>query len=101
MKPETIAIISAAIAFLSAGFAAWTIYEARKGNNLSRLTSLLEFRKHYLELMENEHKKAEFLPKQSSGMQSVHNTYAELDSKLRDVNNQIDLYHNQVIENKL
>jgi hypothetical protein len=51
--------------------------------------------------MENEHKKAEFLPKQSSGMQSVHNTYAELDSKLRDVNNQIDLYHNQVIENKL
>lgn len=101
MSTETISIISAVIAVLSAIFAGWTIKEAKKGNDLARLNSLLSFRTHYLQLMEHQHKLAELMPPQSSGMQSIRDTYADLDSKLREINTQIELYHNKIVDNKI
>lgn len=101
MSTETISIISAVIAVFSAIFAGWTIKEAKKGNDLARLNSLLSFRTHYLQLMEHQHKLAELTLPQSSGMQSIRDTYADLDSKLRDVNTQIELYHNKIVDNKI
>lgn len=101
MSPETISIISAVVAVFSAMFAGWTIKEAKKGNDLARLNSLLSFRSHYLQLMEHQHKLAELMPSNSMGMQSIRDTYADLDTKLREVNAQIELYHNKLIKNKI
>ncbi|PML05150.1 hypothetical protein BCT86_13730 [Vibrio breoganii] len=101
VSPETISIISAVIAVFSAIFAGWTIKEAKKGNDLARLNSLLSFRTHYLQLMEHQHTLAKSMPPKSSGMQSIRDIYADLDTKLREVNTQIELYHNKVVENKI
>ena len=101
MSPELITITSALIAFFSALFAGWTIKETKKGNEMARLNSLLSFRTHYLQLMEHQHKVADLMPSNSKGIQSVRDTYADLDDKLRAVNSQINLYHNKLIENKI
>ncbi|QYJ80479.1 hypothetical protein [Shewanella acanthi] len=98
---ETIAIISALVAGLSALYARWSAREARKANDIGRLNSLLAFRQHYLELMAHQEKLAQLMPSSSSGMEACRNAYADLDSKLREINQEISDYHIKVVENKI
>ncbi len=44
---------------------------------------------------------AKLLESSSSGMKSVSDTHADLDSKLRQVTAELDLYHSKVVKNKL
>ncbi|WP_456380058.1 hypothetical protein [Thiolapillus sp.] len=101
MTSELIAFISFLVAGLSALYARWAVKEAKKSNDIGRLNSLLSLRIHYLQLMENQHKLAKLMPNNSKGMELARNTYADLDTKLREVHSQIDFYHRKVVENKL
>ena len=101
MSPELISIIAILVASLSALYSRYAYKEAQKSNNLSRLNSLLSFRKHYLELIEHQYKLAETLPSGSKGMQMTIDSCANLDSKLREISKEIELYHNKVVTNKI
>jgi hypothetical protein len=94
-------ILALLISLLSALYARRALNESKKANDIGRLNSLLALRVHYLQLMEHQHKVAELMPSNSKGMQSVRNTYCELDGKLREVNSQIDSYHNKVVSNEI
>ncbi len=98
---ETISIISALVAVLSALYARWSVKEARKANDIGRLNSLLAFRQHYLELMVHQEKLAQIMPSSSRGLEACHNAYADLDSKLREINQEISSYHIKVVANKI
>lgn len=90
---DLIAIGAALIASLAALYARWSANEAKKANDIGRLNALLALRQHYLELMNHQAKLAELLKTSPSGSQAVRETYAELDTKLRDVSCEIDKYH--------
>lgn len=66
---------------------------ARRANDLGRLNSLLSLRTHYLALMEHQGKLAELLNNLPSGLKAAQDSYAELDTKLREVSYEIDKYH--------
>ncbi|MEL4244652.1 hypothetical protein [Shewanella xiamenensis] len=98
---ETISIIAVLVSVLSALYARWSAKEAQKANDIGRLNSLLAFRQHYLELMAHQEKLAELMPSSSGGLEACRNSYAELDSKLREINQEINSYHIKVVENKI
>ena len=98
---DAIAIVAAIIAFLSAYYARRAINEAKKANELSRMNALLSFRKHYLELMEHQVKMAEVIKTSESGMQAVREKYADLDSKLREIHDELEPYHTKVVANEI
>ncbi|AXF84476.1 hypothetical protein DTO96_100184 [Ephemeroptericola cinctiostellae] len=97
---ETIAIFTTLAAPLSALYAFWSAKEARKANDVGRLNALLAFRQHYIELIEQQIKLAEVLQTSPSGLEAVQNEHANLDSKLREINQQINSYHYKVVTNK-
>ena len=101
LSAETISILSALVAALSALYARWSYKEARRANDIGRLNSLLAFRQHYLELMANQKKLAELLKSSQSCLAACQNTYANLDFKLREINQEITNYHEKVVENKI
>ena len=82
---------------LAALYARWTVGEAKHSNELSRLNSLLALRTHYLELMRNQERLSEFFKGMPSGLKEVHDTYAHLDIKLREINYEIDMFHKKLI----
>lgn len=69
----------------------------KKQTILAVLTSLLALRKHYLELMNHQIKLAELFGDSASGAQAARDTYAELDTKLRDVSLEIEQYHADLV----
>ena len=101
LSAETISILSALVAALSALYARWSYKEARRANDIGRLNYLLAFRQHYLELMANQKKLAELLKSSQSCLAACQNTYANLDFKLREINQEITNYHEKVVENKI
>lgn len=98
---ETISVISALVAGLSAWYAYRSVKEAHRANDIGRLNSLLAFRQHYLELLTNQEKLAELLKSSPSGLEACRNTYTNLDLKLREINQEITNYHEKVVENKI
>jgi len=66
---------------------------ARRANDQSRLNALLALRTHYLALMDHQGKLAEFLSNLPSGLKAAQDSYADLDTKLREVSREIDTYH--------
>lgn len=97
---DVLAIIAVLIAASSALYARWSAKEARKSNDIGRLNALLAFRAHYLELMAHKARIAEQL-KGMSGGEKAYKAYAELDSKLREVNKEIDEYHEKVVASEI
>ncbi|AYC32137.1 hypothetical protein D3880_06950 [Pseudomonas cavernae] len=97
---ELIAIGAALIAGLAALYARWSAHEAKKANDIGRLNALLALRQHYLELMNHQVKLAEFLKSSPSGTQAARETYAELDTKLRDVSREIEKYHGNLVSER-
>ena len=97
---DVAAIIALLAAALSALYARWSAAEARKANDIGRLNALLAFRAHYLELMAQKGRVAEQL-KSMKGAEMAYEAYAELDSKLGEVNKEIDSYHNKVVTSKI
>jgi len=97
---DVIAVIAALVALLAAIYSRWSAKEATKANDIGRLNALLSFRKHYLELMQHQKIMAEMLKGSDSGMQAATEKYADLDSKLRQVNLELDQYHNKIVNNK-
>ena len=65
------------------------------------MNSLLSFRNHYLELMKQQEKMGEILKNSKSGTQAVQDKYSELDTKLREVNKELDKYHDKVIKDDI
>lgn len=74
------------VAALSAFYARWSVKDVRKANHISQLNALLAFRAHYLELMTQNGRIAE----QLKGMQGSERAFEAFDSKLREVNREID-----------
>lgn len=101
MNTEIIAVIAVLISILSALYARKSVKEASRANDLSRMNALLSFRQHYLELMTHQQDLAQMLQTSPSGLEAVRNTYAELDTKLREVSKEIEGYHAKVIGNKI
>lgn len=97
---DVIAIIAVLVAALSALYARWSVKEARKANDIGRLNALLAFRAHYLELMAQNGRIAEQL-KGMQGAEKAFEAYAELDSKLREVNREINCYHGKVVASEI
>ncbi|MEG0010259.1 MAG: hypothetical protein RR721_19310 [Aeromonas sp.] len=96
-----VTMIAVFIAACSALYARSAAKEAKRANDIGRLNALLSLRQHYLELMRHQEAMAELLESSSSGMKAVRDTYADLDSKLRQVTAELDLYHPKVVKNKL
>ena len=96
-----ISVIATLIATLSALYARWSAKEAKKANNIGRLNALLSFRQHYLESIQHQEKMVETLGGIPSGMQSIHETHAKLDTKLREVLSELEKYHNKVINDEI
>jgi hypothetical protein len=94
---ELITITATLIAGLAALYARWSACEAKKANDIGRLNALIALRQHYLELMNHQVKLAELFKGSSSGTQAVNETYAELDTKLRNVSHEIDKYHGNLM----
>ena len=92
-------ILAVLVSSLSALYARWALNEAKKANDIGRLSSLLAFRQHYLELMRHQLNLGETLKNSQSGMQAVQDTYSDLDTKLREVNKEIKGYHRKVVGN--
>ena len=94
-------LLLAGLALLASAFAALyarsSASEARKANDIGRLNALLALRSHYLSLLQNQAKLAEGLRHLPSGMQAVQDTYADLDTKLREVGREIDKQHASII----
>lgn len=93
---DVVSAISALVAGFSALYARWSVNEASKANDIGRLNALLAIRLHYLELMARQAHLAE----QLNGMQGAENAfaaYAELDTKLGEINKAITQYHETVI----
>lgn len=92
----------AALALLASGLAAlyarWSAREAKRANDIGRLNALLSLRAHYLALMQHQEKLTQVLSNSPNGLQAVRNTYADLDSKLREVNHEIEKQHADIIE---
>lgn len=78
-------------------YARWCAREAKKANDIGNLNALLALRTHYLALMQNQEKLAQLLAHSPSGLQAAQNTYADLDLKLREVNQEIDKRHTFII----
>src|SRR5690606_6574378 len=97
---DIVAIVSLLAAALSALYARWSAAEAKKANDIGRLNALLAFRAHYLELMAQKGRVAEQL-KGMKGAEKAYEEYAELDSKLRQVNKEIESYHSKVVASKI
>jgi peptidoglycan hydrolase CwlO-like protein len=95
------AILSSLVAILSALYARWSAKEARRANDIGRLNTLLSFQNQYLELMQQQAKIAAVLENSNSGMQAVKNKHAELDSKLREINSELEHYHSKIVKNKI
>lgn len=100
LSAETISIISALVAALSALYARWSVKEARRANDIGRLNSLLAFRQHYLQLLAHEENLAQLLQSSPSGLEDCRNTYATLDQKLGEINEEITTYHTKLVRNK-
>jgi len=98
---DVIATIATLIAILSAIFSYRSVIQAKRANDIGRLNALLSFRKHYLELMEHQSKLAEVLKGSEGGLERVREAYADLDSKLREVGEQLDAYHDKVIGDEI
>ncbi|MFM4977446.1 hypothetical protein [Aeromonas rivipollensis] len=96
-----VAVTAALIAAFSALYARRSAKEARRANDIGRLNALLSLRQHYLERMRYLEVMVKQLEHSQSGKQSVEDTYADLDSKLRQVAAEIDLYHSKVVKNKM
>lgn len=97
---DFVAIIALLAAALSALYARWSAAEAKKANDTGRLNALLAFRAHYLELMAQKGRVAEQL-QGMKGADKAYEAYADLDSKLRDVNKEIAVYHSKVVASKI
>lgn len=94
-------VVIAVLALLASGLAAVysrrSVGEARKANDIGRLNALLALRSHYLELMQHQEKLAQLLNGSSEGLKAAHSAYADLDSKLGEVNREIEKQHAAVI----
>lgn len=90
---SALALLASALAAL---YARWSAREARKANDIGRLNALLGLRIHYLALIQHQEKLAELLNHSPSGLQAVQKSYAELDTKLREVNQEIERQHSSV-----
>ena len=94
-------LLLAALALLASGLAAlyarWSAGEARKANDIGRLNALLALRTHYLALLRHQEDLAKILQSSPGGLQAVQNTYADLDTKLREVNREIDKQHAGIV----
>lgn len=97
---DFVAIIALLTAALSALYARWSAIEAKKSNDIGRLKALLAFRAHYLELMSQNGRIAEQL-QGMKGAEKAYEAYADLDSKLREINKEIAEYHSIVIVSKI
>lgn len=94
----SLSLLAVLISGLAAIYARWSAQEAKKANDMLRLNGLLSLRVHYLELMRHQEHLAKLLGTSTNGLQSVQNTYADLDLKLRQVNSEIDKYHSSFLK---
>ena len=92
---DVIATIAVLVAILSALYARWSVAEAKKANDNGSLNSLFSFKKHYHERLDLLVKKADLL-KGMEAMSKVHEEHAEIDTKLRHVNSEIEKYHKKI-----
>ena len=96
-----IPVLALIAAFLSALYSRWSASQAKRANDIGRLNALLALRVHYTQLIENQYQHAKVLQGNSSGMHAIQISVADMDIKLREVNEQINNYHNKVVENKI
>lgn len=91
----------AVLALLASGlavlYARRSAKEAKKSNDIGRLNALLTLRTHYLALMQHQFELSKILSHSPSGLKAVRNTYADLDTKLREVNREIDKQHADIV----
>lgn len=82
---------------LAAMYAGWSAREAKKSNDIGRLNALLALRTHYLALMQYQSELAKIMNNSSAGLEAAKNAYADLDTKLREVNREIDKQHAGIV----
>lgn len=83
--------------FLAALYARWSAAEAKKANDIGRLNALLALRTHYLALMQHQTDLAQVLRNSPGGLKAAQNTYADLDTRLREVSHEIDKQHADIV----
>jgi uncharacterized protein involved in exopolysaccharide biosynthesis len=93
--------LSTLVAICSALYARWSAKEARRANDIGRLNALLSFRNHYIELMQQQEKMTAVLKDNNSGMQTLRDKHASLDSKLREIGTELEQYHSKIVNNKI
>tara|TARA_R110000823_G_C15939594_1_gene500307 strand:+ start:515 stop:814 length:300 start_codon:yes stop_codon:yes gene_type:complete len=90
-----ITVISVLVAILSALYARRSATIARQSNDIGRLNSLLSLRAHYLELLG---KKDQLVTEvgEEEGAAAVVRALAHIDSRLREVNDELEIYYGKV-----
>jgi hypothetical protein len=92
-----LAVLALLVSAVAALYARWTAQEAKKSNDMGRLNALLALRGHYLALLDHQTNLADTLRNLPSGLKAAHDTYADLDTKLREVSREIDTYHARLV----
>lgn len=89
------------ISIFSVFYARRAAHEARSANNIGRLNALLALRGHYLDLIDHQIKLAELFKNSPGGAQKTQEAYANLDVKLREVSNEVEKYHTDLVDKKI
>lgn len=92
-----ITVISVLVAILSALYARRSAVTARQSNDIGRLNSLLSLRVHYLELQA---KKDQLIAEvaEREGAAGVVRAIDRLESRLREVNDELEIHYGKVFK---
>lgn len=94
---SVLALLALLVAIVAAMYARRAASEAKNTNVLGRLNALLALRSHYLAQMESQGKFMQALDNVPAGRKAAEDTFAGLDTSLREVSREIDACHVKVI----
>jgi hypothetical protein len=95
-----LSIVAILVSILSALYAYLAAREAKKANDIGRLNALLALRRHYFDLLDPQAKLGEILKGFQGGL-LAQEAYANIDIKLREVNNEIEKYHSRLVGDRI
>jgi hypothetical protein len=94
-----IAVLALLVSVGAVLYARQSAHAAGRANDLSRLNALLALRSHYLAMLAHQEKLADMFKDYnlSGGLQAAQDAYVSLDTKLREVSQEIDSYHTSIV----
>lgn len=101
MSAETISLLAALVALLSAIYSSRAANEARKSNELSRLKAIIEIKNSYLDEMQKQILAAREWGGDGGYAQECRSAYAEAQIKYSEASTALNSFHEKIVQNKM